>query len=209
MAITKTKDSIKEYIEERGIESLYHFTKAENLDSILTRGLLSRRTLEDNYIDYTYNDEIRFEGKLNANCLSISFPNYRMFYKYRCENPGVEWCVIELSPEVLYKKKCIFCKENPASAKETTRLDCNKVGIDGLKQLFENEELRRRLNLEDKFTTNPQAEVLVMDDIELDYIKGIYFRSKNITFDYSRYPQFTFYWCKYLFDARKDHNEWS
>ena len=85
-----------------------------------------------------------------------------------------------IKPEILYKNRCLFCKENAASITETTHLDCNKMGISGFKQLFENEELRKKLNLEDKFTTNPQAEVLVLDDIELGYIKRIYFQSENI-----------------------------
>ena len=100
---------IKEFIQERGIVSLYHFTLIDNLDSILKYGLLSRDKLDENGIMYEYNDQQRLEERADAICVSISFPNYKMFYKCRSERKDKKWCVIELNPRVLYQKKCLFC----------------------------------------------------------------------------------------------------
>lgn len=208
MEALKAKNKISDFIQERNIISLYHFTKAENLHGILRNGLLSRRTLDKNDISYSYNDEVRLEGKLNANCVSISFPNYRMFYKYRNQSTDNEWCVIELNPRILYEKECLFCIENAASNNETMRSDEEKKGIEGLKQLYYNEEHRRQLNLSSDFTTNPQAEVLVLDDIGTEYIEKIYFRNEPIKFPIGDYQEYSFWTWQYLFDARSDYSYW-
>lgn len=71
--LTKNQRDIKEFIKKRRIVTLAHFTQLENLDSILRNGLLSKEALAQKQISYTYNDELRLEGKNNALCLSISF----------------------------------------------------------------------------------------------------------------------------------------
>lgn len=208
MEALKSKSKISDFIQERNITSLYHFTKADNLHGILRNGLLSRKTLDKNDIEYSYNDEVRLEGKLHANCVSISFPNYRMFYKYRNQSIGNEWCVIELNPRILYEKECLFCIENAASNSETMRSDEEKKGIEGLKQLYYNEEYRRQINLSSNFTTNPQAEVLVLEDIGVEYIETIYFRENPVEFPFYDYKEYKFLVWKYLFDARSDYPYW-
>lgn len=208
MEALKLKSKISDFIQERNITSLYHFTKADNLYSILRNGLLSRKTLDEKEIAYLYNDEARLEGKLQANCLSISFPNYKMFYKYRDQSRCDEWCVIELNPRVLYEKECLFCIENAASNNENMRSDEEKKGIDGLKKLFYNEDYRRQINLKPNFTTNPQAEVLVLEDIGIEYIETIYFRENPVKFPFYDYKEYKFLVWKYLFDARSDYSYW-
>lgn len=208
MELLKFKNDIKKYIEDRGIENLYHFTKADNLHGILKYGILSRKTLTEKEIRHVYNDNMRIEGRLDANCISIEFPNYRMFYKYRLENPESEWCVIELDSSILYEKNCLFCIENAASANELKRDDISKTGIEGLKRLYYNDAYRSQINLPNSFTTNPQAEVLVLADIELKYIKNIYFKNNPVSFPVYDYPTFTFFIWKYLFDARLDYEYW-
>lgn len=125
-----------------------------------------------------------------------------MFYKYRLENPESEWCVIELDSSILYEKDCLFCIENAASANELKRDDISKTGIEGLKRLYYNDAHRSQINLPNSFTTNPQAEVLVLADIELKYIKKIYFKNNSVSFPVYDYPTFTFFIWKYLFDVR-------
>lgn len=200
--------NIKEFIEEKGIKSLYHFTKSENLYNILKYGLLSRATLDNNEIDYDYNDEKRLENKLNAICTSISFPNYKMFYKYRQEEPNSEWCVIELDPSILYEKNCLFCISNAASKSETNRNDLCKTGLNGLKLLFDADG--RSVDLASKFTTNPQAEVLVLGNIEQKYIKRIVFDTNKPVFKHGNYPKFRFEYDtdKHLFYPRADYANW-
>ena len=105
------------FIRNRNISSLYHFTKLNNLKSILDNGLLSVKYLKESNTKYMNNDNLRLDKVLNGISLSISYPNYRMFYKYRSlpENCGVIWCVIELNPQLLIDKDCIFYTSNAAS----------------------------------------------------------------------------------------------
>lgn len=204
----KVDNKVKDFIQERNIKSLYHFTKADNLHGILRNGLLSRKTMNENGISYLYNDNNRLEGRLEANCLSIGFPNYKMFYKYRMRDKDCEWCILELSPKILYEKECLFCIENAASKSETRRMDEDKKGIRGLERLYLNENLRREAKLRPDFTTNPQAEVLVLDDIGTEYIEKIYFESLPIRFPFNNYIGYSFYTCKDLFSPRRDYSYW-
>lgn len=108
--------SIENILRERQIQYLCHFTRLENLESILTHGLIPRADLYNAEfnpnpslpIHSIFNDRHRIDGKPNANCLSISFPNSSMFYGLRCSNDTAQWAVIVLSARILIDKKCAF-----------------------------------------------------------------------------------------------------
>ena len=200
--------SIRSLIETREIKSLYHFTRVDNLKSILDNGLLTINSLKTKAINFYHNDDYRYEG-IDSVCLSISFPNYKMFYKYRC-NCDDKWCVIELKPSILYKKDCLFCIKNAASNEETTRDNEEKKGIDGLKKLFYDDNIRKECNLPKCYTTNPQAEVLVLEDIDKYYIRAIHFDTKKVkvNFKFANYPNIKFRFTLGLFSPRTDYSVW-
>ena len=79
--------AIQNFVNERGIKYLAHFTQIENLSSILDNGLIPVAPLSKTGIDYVNNDLYRIDDCEDANCLSIQFPNYKMFYSYRVEQP--------------------------------------------------------------------------------------------------------------------------
>jgi len=56
-------EQIKHFCFERGIKSLIHFTRLENLESIINKGLLSRKELEkwDSDKSPVFNDEKRID----------------------------------------------------------------------------------------------------------------------------------------------------
>lgn len=83
-------------LRQRNINRLYHFTQAENLLNILTYGLLPRKKLEEENICSCFNDDYRYDACLGAVCMSIEFPNYKMFYKLRQDNPSADWAVLQL-----------------------------------------------------------------------------------------------------------------
>ena len=104
---------------ERGVEELLHFTSIDNLGTIVKYGLLSRDDLERMKIKYEYNDKKRLEGMRNAISLSVSFPNYKMFYRCRNydENGNPKeraFVVISISKSILWELSCIFCPTNAA-----------------------------------------------------------------------------------------------
>jgi hypothetical protein len=107
-------------VKNRGIDYLWHFTKIENLDSILSNGLTPRGTLEAQNVNVGYNDKSRLDGHKDASCVSLGHPNYKMLYNLRCQNSAQEWVVIAIKPEILWIKDCAFCHENAASNSVTS-----------------------------------------------------------------------------------------
>src|SRR5689334_10317212 len=103
------------YINGRGVEHLVHFTRIGNLKSILENGLIGRTDLDVAGIEYAPNDCHRFDYQPNATCLSISFPNYKMFYRLRMDNPELDWAVIRLAPEIVKDKRRAFAHVNAAT----------------------------------------------------------------------------------------------
>ncbi len=82
-------------IKDRKIEILTHFTRLENLASILTHGLQPRSVLAAD----PRSQSVRFNPPHlpgywnNALSFNISFPNYRLFYNLQ-EQMGFEWVVL-------------------------------------------------------------------------------------------------------------------
>ena len=74
-------NEIEKVVNERDIRWLMHFTRIENLESILENGLLPRNSFERLDIEPLTNDSLRLDGFLEAISLSIQSPNYKMFYK--------------------------------------------------------------------------------------------------------------------------------
>ena len=114
---------IRRFCTEHDITKLLHYTRVENLRSILREGLLSRETLDSRGQQYWYNDQSRVVGYKNAICLSISFPNYKMFYSKREEKKKVEevsdshWVVLHIDAEVLWELDCALFQKNAASGR--------------------------------------------------------------------------------------------
>ena len=74
---------IQQICEDRGITTLVHFTRIENLRSILHEGLLDHQSLLKKYgQQFAPNDRKRLDRYKEAICLSISFPNYELFFKF-------------------------------------------------------------------------------------------------------------------------------
>lgn len=185
--ISIDRSKIKEYIESRGVRSLLHFTNVKNIPSIMENGLLGMKDLGNKNISVLNNDLYRYDEIDNSICTSISFVNYKMFYKLRCENSDEDWAVIKISPSVLWEKPCIFCPDNAANADVSSIPPLMRMDLPYLESMFCDEYgfiNRRELNIPDYYTTNPQAEVMVLNGIDVDYIESInvdaIFKVKNL-----------------------------
>ena len=165
--------NIQEYVAERGINYLVHFTREANLASILENGLL-RRDLLIPGAGVVFNDELRLDGT-SAICLSISFPNYKLFCRLRNSNPDEKWVVIGLHPSVLWMLRCAFCTSNAASSAVTGINIEQRMGLGALQAMFVDweDKVRANLGLNASVPTNPQAEVLVLDSIPRNFIVGV------------------------------------
>ena len=86
--------SIIQYAKSRHIEDCVHFTNVLNLKSIINYGLLPKSTLKEESMNFQENDVYRYDGFENATSLSITFPNYKMFYSIRTQDTSKNWAVL-------------------------------------------------------------------------------------------------------------------
>lgn len=195
--LKQDSDNFKQFIFERGIEFLVHFTATKNLYSILEHGkLMSRAKLESldieqfDILDYAqFTDAVRYDDTNYIN-LSISSTNSFLFSKFQERTKDdftILWCVLKIDPIYLYQTDTLFSVTNATSSSAK-----RQFGISGdlekLKQLF-NSELKintfngvrhlSRENLHLKYPTDVQAEVLVKDEIHSNYITEICFRNNE------------------------------
>jgi hypothetical protein len=177
---------IQEIVRSRQIKHLTHFTRVENLDSIVTHGLLPRSSCKSKNVQFLANDEYRHDGQ-DATCASISFPNYKMFYRLRQRDPSVKWAVIGLSPSILWTKDCAFCATNAANVEMTSIPIDQRKGGAAFERLFEERGKVKRLEarIPDSYPTDPQAEVLIFSPIEPRFILGVAFDDAGLTKTYA------------------------
>ena len=205
-------NSLKKAVKNLGIPYLYHFTRFENLDSILKHGLIGRQKLEERGIDHSVNDSLRLDGELSAICCSIGHPNYKMFYPLRLGNPDVDWIVLALKKSVIWNKTCAFCSTNAASGTVTSISIEDRIGFTPFVSLFnelENIPSRSELKLDKYCPTDPQAEVLVLEDIEPKFIVGGMTANGKLAEELrAKYPKFIFKYVRQAFGPRTDYEHW-
>ena len=191
ITIYQTKEDIESIATDLEIPFLLHFTQATNLASILHHGIYSRGKAQDVGITSNINDNLRLDNRLNGTSLSIAHPNAKMLYKYRLENPNADWIVLAIAPSVLWEKDCVFCKKNAATklirGMPTSQLKTSQA----FQSLFDddvgihNQSSRVKQNLYPCDPTDVQAEILVFDIIEPQYINAIIFEKSNVYKYYS------------------------
>ncbi|WEI11406.1 DarT ssDNA thymidine ADP-ribosyltransferase family protein (plasmid) [Acinetobacter soli] len=172
-------------IKCKKINALYHFTHKGNLPSILSKGLLTKKTLEEQNIEYKYNDEKRLDGIKDSISLSFSHPNWKMFYKYRAMIGLEDWVVLKISPELLsgntnpdlsllndfdYLDKAIFCKKNAAHFTERTKTSEERKSHKVFLDIFES-------TIDIELFTYPylnESEILYQGNIPKEFIQEIH-----------------------------------
>jgi len=163
---------MKSVVTAREINHLLHFTPISNLKNILRLGFVPRKFLEmsgvKEIIKPKIPDPFRYDGRRECFCLSISWPNYKTFYFKRKSMAEEEWVVLKLNIESIVQHKCEFFKTNAASRQ------ARKEGPNNIDELFYDEGIRQKLNLNNSFTTDPQAEVMSYSRIPPDWIEEIY-----------------------------------
>lgn len=150
----------------------------------MTNGLITRDGLNGfNHTVYV-NDSLRLDGHTNSISLSLSFPNHRMFYKYRMGSEAQGWVVLAISPEVLWDYECAFCKHNAADSRISNREIYDLSGINSFREMFsddiEGSDTRSKQKLENFDATDPQAEILVFENIPTKYILAVGFENQKL-----------------------------
>lgn len=184
--------TVQRVVQERNISCLVHFTRLSNLNNILTKGLRSRKDLEKEEC-CSFSDSLRLDGHTECISLSVSFPNYKMFYSLRCDNLEEKWVVLLLQPSILWEKNCAFYRTNAANMMYRSIDIDNRKRVGSFLEMFEEQErtfvnnnnevisakVREYFELPDKYTTDPQAEVLCCEPIEVGYIAKIFFKTDS------------------------------
>ncbi len=199
-------------VKSREIDYLWHFTRIENITAILQEGLKSRLKLESRPHQPVFNDQYRLDGQRDSICCSIDHPNYKMFYALRQENADQEWVVVGIDPSILWEKDCAFCSENAASNNVTNIPIEERKGVVAFNMMFneiQGKPSREVLGIPKSCPTNPQAEVLVFNDIEPRYIEGAVFQTNNKVDEYSQlFPDFQIVYHRAHFMPRMDWRHW-
>lgn len=210
---------IRKFVESREIKSLLHFTKVANVPGILKHGLLGRQTIASSDLKAEFNDRYRYDNATDAVCASISFPNYKMFYSLQQMNLEEDWAVLRLSPRLLWEIPCAFCFSNAASSEVASIPLKDRMGLKALESMFDDisPSIKRvSLGIPDEYTTDPQAEILILGAVDPDYIVNINVNGKNKIKDMAAMQRLfrpysgdlKFLHDESLFTYRKDYEHW-
>lgn len=210
---------IQDFVKQREISHLVHFTRIENLENILNNGLIGREDLREKRMPYLSNDMHRLDFVPNSVCLSISFPNYKMFYSYRCQDPSVDWVVLRLKPEILWTHSALFCIRNAAEKEVAQQSREQRSGLQALTRMFKNQEgfpTRELTQIPNRYSTNPQAEVLILESIDPKFITDVIVDREEKINNQAQLAKIIsensgktkFYRGKDYFYPRMDHKHW-
>lgn len=170
--------TIRAVAREREIPFLVHFTRAANLPDILRHGIVPIAGARNFGLSPLINDELRLDRCRDASSLSIGFPNASMFFKYQCLRKDNDWVVLELDPAVLWSKPALFCCQNAASRGMRAQSRAQRADADALRGMYAEvvgEHERQHQVLQRFDPTDVQAEVLVVDVIEPQFIRRAVF----------------------------------
>ena len=172
----KLKSDRYDIINNRDIRHMYHFSPINNITSILNTGLYSREKCERENINIEITDQNRFDGELNRISTSISFPNYRM--RYSLEKQNFNLVIYDINPKILLSKlDTQFYYTNAANAifrYTDKRLLTTNEALEGLFT-----PVNREPGLYRNYTTDPQAEILVNEEVPNCFINGIITKNYN------------------------------
>ena len=181
-------NELHQVVEKRQIEYFVHFTNAKNLENIFKYGLLSVREMQNRGIEYISNDRKRFDEKLGGISLSVSFPNYKMFYNKYQLHAEYDWAVLLIEPKQVLDLRCRFYAKNAASS----QMQCKGTTMSLVEEfesmfLEDDAKSRERMGIPTCFTTDPQAEILVFDDIPVSAIHSVCFENDTILRKYNHF----------------------
>lgn len=158
----------------------------------------------------TPNDAFRNDGQ-DATCLSVEWPNYKLFYSFRQRDTGRRWALIAIQHSVLWEKRVCFNTTNAADNAMSSQAFAARQGLAKFLELFGDcsGKVRAALQLTDNLPTNPQAEVLCLDTIEPTYFHGVLLDDLATYNAYKlKYPNCEFMHHAAYFSYRTDWSHW-
>jgi len=179
--------SIREFIQERRIEEIVHFTTNRGLLGILATGCVKSRArlTKDDYLEHILKlncaDRSRDAAWLDYVNLSFGRINSRLFgissNKWHSGFDGF-WCILSFSPEILEHSDVYFSTTNNMYS-GVRRAE----GLAGLRALYTDKVhqyasnyAKRDANTPRQMPTCPQAEVLYPGELSTAYLQRVYVR---------------------------------
>lgn len=201
--------TVQAYAAEIGVKLLFHFTRESNIESILNRGMITRDKLAVEGFD-SFNDNVRADYT-HAVCVSIGFPNYKMWWAIRQDNPDVDWVLFLIEPRALWELSCAFCSANAALGSISAIPIAHRQTLQAFKGMYDDVpgKERAKLRIPQDWPTNPQAEVLMLEGVPTNYIRGVVTlnatQEKRIN---EQYPGLKTWVHAGYFRYRKDYEFW-
>ena len=182
---------IKGIVEERKIRSVVHFTRLENLASILENGLIPVSELKKYAMNFVNNDKNRYDYRKGCICTSLEYPNSWVMQRFMDNCKDSKWVIIVIDSCVLYENNCFFAEYNAATKEIQKKINSMnspealnnlfkpvvEVNLsDGNKRVFDRRQWPMKI---DCFPTSDQAEVLVEGRIVKEKIKTVFFMDRK------------------------------
>jgi hypothetical protein len=175
-------NSPKYVLKDRFITRLIHFTDEENIENILKYGIMPRKSLISNNINFKYNDSARLDGHQDSVCLSVENPNDRLLKAFKQRYPKRKFKVLTINPAILYSSfimndeklsltKRYYCNYNAAANKTLKSL--SDINIMYSEQVQTYYITYTRHDLSDNIPTSSQAEILFFGVIPPEFIDSI------------------------------------
>lgn len=187
--VVPIRDSVN-YLMDRKVKYLVHFTPIENLYGIMKEGILPRDKQTNPGL---WPDDLRLDGHTDCSCFSISYPNYRMLYQKRMNRKnqvtdGMErFAILLIDPSALQEiddNDIAYYQNNAANHNSISEFS-EHTGLYALSSMFADNVTddgriltRDSQFLSSEFTTHPQAEVLIRGAVPAKYIRKIVLCSK-------------------------------
>lgn len=168
---------VSEFLENRSIRNILHFTHISNLISILTNGLKSLEIIEKARIIKKSHDIGRYDEIRQGIFCSIAYPNIWMLNGKKNINPQ-EYAILEIMENALFLQHFAAFPGNSARNELKTHAEENLnqyVGVTGLRRMFLNKDLRSKQNVPKNEPTDLQAEIIFFNELNPDRIRKIHF----------------------------------
>lgn len=176
---------VRELVRKKRISFLTHFTRTENLRSILQTGILPASILKRNraFSSVIYTSQPLPPEWSGFVSLNISFPDYKLFLQLQNHQPG-DWVLLLIDSRALIDYPCYYFPDHAdyfiSNAPAPGQYLNDFQSVKALKTLFEDREdiKRKDLDIPDCYPTNPCSEVLSSFPIAPSFISQIWFYSE-------------------------------
>ena len=182
VAAARRVEDWRKCLAARDVTRLTHFTRLQNLPSILKWGLYPATDFKELPEQPVRNDMERYDRRLDHVSLSVSHPNDQLFVRWHAyDHKDHTWVVLCVDPAVLWELPCSMFFANAAKGGGRTPINESEHPIaSDFEKLFSelpDDPIRAHLGHAPMDTTNPQAEVMIRARIAPRYILGIAARS--------------------------------